>query len=459
MLKNFKSVIIVASLIVVGFGILTIRHHIVKAQEPDPAAVAARQAQLQAELDQVLKDISAQQDILNQEQAKGKTLEGDIAILNAKIKEAQLKIKARQLAIEGLGKDINKKTEVITQLTGKIDDTRDSLAQLVRKTNEMDAFTLADVVLSDKDISAFFADVDAYSTIKQNIQVALGYIKKSKQDTEVAKQTLDHQRLEEIDAKISIEAEKANIQQSETEKARLLSLSKAQQKTYAKDIQSKQAKAASIRAALFSLRDTGAIPFGKALEYATQAGRATGVDPAFLLAILTQESNLGQNVGSCYLKDITTGSGVKVSTGAFVASVMKPSRDITPFIAITGEVGRDPFATRVSCPLSGGGYGGAMGPSQFIPSTWLLFKARITSALGHAADPWNPQDAFMASAIYLGDLGANVSGYSAQRNAACRYYSGRSCDSKKPANSFYGDQVMAKASSIQTTMIDPLSGL
>lgn len=154
--KSLKFISIFIGVILIGLGTFTLYHHIAKAQEPDPAAVAARQAQLQAELDQVLKDIAAQQSILSQEQAKGKTLEGDIAILNAKIREAQLKIKARQLAIEGLGKDINKKTEVINQLTGKIDDTRDSLAQLVRKTNEMDAFTLADVVLSDKDISAFF---------------------------------------------------------------------------------------------------------------------------------------------------------------------------------------------------------------------------------------------------------------------------------------------------------------
>jgi membrane-bound lytic murein transglycosylase B len=100
-----------------------------------------------------------------------------------------------------------------------------------------------------------------------------------------------------------------------------------------------------------------------------------------------------------------------------------------------------------------------MGPSQFIPSTWMLFQARIQAAVGHAPDPWNPQDAFMASAIYLADLGASSQSSSDERNAACRYYSGRSCDSKAPANSFYGNQVVAKATSIQKDMIDPLSGL
>ena len=443
--------------VIIAVASLTFSRPFVRAQSADPTA--ARQAELQAQLDEVLKEIDQQQQILNDEKQKGVSLQGDINILNAKIKTAQLNIQAHELAIQGLGKDINQKSQVITQLSGKIEDTHASLAQLVRKTNEMDAFSLPDVVLSDKNISTFFADVDAYDSIKQSVQVALGYIKQSKQDTEAAKQTLDKKRLQEIDAKISIQDEQAKIKASEKEKARLLSLSKEQQKNYQGQIAQHQAKAASIRAALFSLRDTSAIPFGQALQYATQASGKTGVRPAFLLAILTQESNLGRNVGSCYLTDTATGAGIKVTSGAAISNVMKPSRDITPFLAITAAAGRNPMQTRVSCPIGGSGYGGAMGPSQFIASTWTLFQSRIASALGRSnPDPWNPQDAFMASALYLGDLGAGSGAYSDERNAACRYYSGRSCDSRSPANTFYGNSVMAKASTIQSTMIDPLSG-
>ncbi len=422
------------------------------------ANTAEQQAQLQAQLDQVLKEIEAQQQILSEEQQKGASLARDLAILDAKIKQAKLKIQVHQLAIANLGKDINVKTQVIQTLTGKIDANKDSLAQLIRKTNEIDSYSLADVVLSNKDMSEFFVDIDAFDSIKQSIQVSLGVIKKSKNETEEAKQTLAKKQLQEIDAKISEEAEKKKIEVAEKEKARLLSLSKEQQKNYQGEIKKGQAKAAQIRAALFALRDSAAIPFGKALDFATAVSAKTGVRPAFLLAILTQESNLGANVGSCYVTNMTTGDGVKVSTGAAVSGIMKPSRDLQPFARITSAVGRDPASTRVSCPFSTG-YGGAMGPSQFIPSTWELFQPRIASALGKAVpDPWEPKDAFTASGIYLADLGASAQTYSAERNAACRYYSGRACDSRAPANAFYGDQVMAKAQSIQTTMIDPLSG-
>jgi membrane-bound lytic murein transglycosylase B len=89
-----------------------------------------------------------------------------------------------------------------------------------------------------------------------------------------------------------------------------------------------------------------------------------------------------------------------------------------------------------------------MGPAQFIPSTWQLFASRISQAKGGAvANPWAAADAFMASSLYLADLGAANGSASAERNAACRYYSGRACGSA--SNTFYGDQVMARAIKLQ----------
>ena len=107
------------------------------------------------------------------------------------------------------------------------------------------------------------------------------------------------------------------------------------------------------------------------------------------------------------------------------------------------------------------GYGGGMGPSQFIPSAWELFKDQVGSALGipgDAANPWNAQHAFMATAIYMQQLGAVSGSFTAERNAACKYYSGSSCSStRRPPNLSYGNSVMSIAQNIQTSMIDPLN--
>jgi membrane-bound lytic murein transglycosylase B len=89
-----------------------------------------------------------------------------------------------------------------------------------------------------------------------------------------------------------------------------------------------------------------------------------------------------------------------------------------------------------------------MGPSQFIPSTWDLFANRIERITGASqADPWNPRDAITATALYLSDLGAVDGNESSERNAACKYYSGRSCASG-PGSS-YGNSVMRKIIAVQ----------
>ena len=205
---------------------------------------------------------------------------------------------------------------------------------------------------------------------------------------------------------------------------------------------------------------TEGIPFSQALEYATIAGNKTGVRPALILAILTQETDLGKNQGSCILSSLETGDGVGKNTGTFFSKIMKAPRDTEPFKSITQRLGLDWKVTPVSCP-STGGYGGGMGPSQFIPSTWELFKVRVAKAVGvstEQANPWNPEHSFMATAIYMSDLIVTKGSYTSEKNGACKYYSGRSCDSKKPANTFYGNSVMKLAESIQAN-IDFLKGL
>ena len=231
--------------------------------------------------------------------------------------------------------------------------------------------------------------------------------------------------------------------QSEADKKQLLAISKNKESAYQLLVAQKKARANKISAALFQLRDSKAIPFGTALTYAKEVSQKTGISPAFLLAIITQESNLGTDSGSCYVTDFKTGTGISSKSGKVFAKVMHPTRDIPPFISITKSLGRDPTKTLVSCPIGGYGYGGAMGPAQFIPSTWAGMESDVANALGISnPDPWNPQDSFMASGLFLSDLGAS-STYSSQIKAACKYYGsgGSTCA--------YGRQVMGKASTIQ----------
>ncbi len=408
-----------------------------------------QRAALQQELAQVEAEQRQAADDLASAQSKSSSLARDIAVLNAKIKKAQLNIKAKNLLIQTLGNDIADKQSHINKLEGRISQGKTTLATILRKTNEIDAYSLPEVVLSQSTVAGFFNDIDDFESVQNSLKITFEQLRQDQASTTSEKNTLDKRRNTEMDARYAIQQEEKNIKADEKEKQQLLALSKGSEKSYASLLAQKQARAGQIRAALFPLAGGQKIPFGQALQYANAASKKTGVRPAFILAILTQESSLGANVGNCYLVDTSTGGGVNAKTGNAVSKVMSPSRDVPPFLTIVKALGYDPMKTVVSCPQSVG-WGGAMGPAQFIASTWVIIKDKVSSALGLSGDPdpWNPEHAFMASGLFLADIGASGGGYTAERNAACRYFSGSSC-SKSSNIASYGNQVVAKADAIQ----------
>ncbi|MFA6520458.1 MAG: lytic murein transglycosylase [Candidatus Paceibacterota bacterium] len=403
-----------------------------------------------------LNQIEAElKELLNKQKIQQKqtgTLKGDVDYLNSQINALKSKIKARALVIAQLKVNIAEKVSTINSLSNKIKREYSSLAQLLRNTNEFDEETLVHLILSDDTISNFYSDLESYNSIKEAVKASVDVINGVKVQTEVAKKDLEKKQDAETDAKAQLESAQKSVAKSEADKKTLLNISKNKEIEYQKLAAAKKAQADRIRAALFPLANTSTkIEFGTALLYADDVKNKLGVDPAFLLAILTQESNLGANVGQCYLTDTTTGAGKGKNTGTPFANVMKPTRDVTPFLEITSELGLNAFETAVSCPIAGvAGYGGAMGPAQFIPSTWKIFINRLKDALGHYANPWAPKDAFMASGMYLSDLGAKGDSASAQIKAACKYYGsgGATCS--------YGNSVMKLKASIQAN-IDLLS--
>jgi membrane-bound lytic murein transglycosylase B len=407
---------------------------------------ATQRAQWEADLKSTEADIAKWQTILDSSKKNTASLQNEANILTAKINQAKSYIKQKNIAIAQLDQDISVKNATIMTLEDKIQNSKDSIGQLIRKTSELDRYSLAETFLSKSSLSEFLSDVDSFSTINKSLEGLLFDIRQTKDLTQKQKDLLSAQKDKETDLKVAQENQKAQVQKDQQQKEYLIKVNKTQEKTYAQVIAEQQAKAAQIRAKLFNLAGGSvAIPFGTALSYAQVASVKTGVDPAFVLAILTQESNLGANVGKCYLTDATTGVGIGVSSGKVWPNLMKPSRDVQPFLDITKNLGFDAFKTVVSCPIpSAGGYGGAMGPAQFIASTWALFEDRLQGALGHFANPWNAQDAFVASAMYLTDLGATGTSYSGQIRAACKYYGsgGSTCS--------YGRSVMKLRDSIQS---------
>lgn len=371
-----------------------------------------------------------------------KTLQNKIYSLNSKIKNLNYKVYQSNLVIKDLGVQIEDTKDSIVTTSSKIDDSKDKLANILRTIYEEDQKPMVEVLLSEQDLSGFFDNLIALEILSNENKELLYSIKTLKTNLVQQEETLGGER---DDLEDMIKIQKVQIEENDKTKQEQQYYLNITEQQYQKQLQEKKEtdeKASAIRARIFELAGVPAAPtFGEALEIAESIEKLTGVRPALLLAVLTQESNIGKNVGQCYIKNPATGAGVGIRTGNAIDRVMKPSRDVSHFLSITKELGRDPYNTPVSCPMSYG-WGGAMGPAQFIPSTWIIYRDELSKITGKPGDPWDIKDAFLAAALYLKDYGAAQQTYNGEWKAAMIYFSGTSQRTKYNGYGFYGDSVM-----------------
>jgi hypothetical protein len=404
------------------------------ANEIDLGVVAKRREQLEEELESLESQIDGYRTLIQKKQQEATTLERDVAILDAQINKAKLEIKARNLSINKLTEAIESRSRTITELLEKLEREKSSLAELLRRLNELDSTSLIEIILGYEKLSDFFVDVDAFQSIQANLKFSFDEIGQTKITAEKEKEEMEIKKGEEMELRYLQELEKKRQEEAEAAKKNLLKMTKGEEAQYQKVLSSRQKDAAKIRSQLFLLRGSPAIPFEKALEYANIASNAAGIRPAFLLGVIAEESNLGANIG----------------TGNWKKELARPgcAKQREAFVILTASLGLDPDLMPVSRRAWYGNCGGAMGPAQFMPTTWLLYSNRISQITGHnPPSPWDPFDAFVAAALYLKDAGAATKNYSDERKAALKYLAGSNWN--KPAYSFYGDDVMALAAKYQ----------
>ena len=450
-------------LLFVCLGVLGVAPAAVYAQSA-AQAVAQRQQDLQNQLSALESQIAVQQQLLDTAQNQHQTLQTQIDAFNAQIKRTELQIQAITIAIQQTNDNIGTHNETLSELSQKLAGEKESLAQILRQTQVLDSYSAVTVALGAEDVSSFFSDLDAFASIKSSMAASFSDIQQTSSSTEAEKEALQARLAEQEQLRTVQQLAGQAVQQQKADKQKLLDETKGVEANYQKMIAANQKTAAQIRSTLFMLRDSAAIPFGTALQYAEVAEKATGVRAAVTLGVLKQETNLGENLG----------------TGSWRVD-MAPNRDQPVFVYITQTLGLDPDKMPVSKRPSYG-WGGAMGPGQFIPSTWVCFggfvnvqtgscsnrgsltwnafyqgpwkyvasQDRVRKLLGANApsNPWDPQVAIMATAMLMADNGADAQTYSAERLAALRYFAGWG-GAGNPAYAFYGDGVMGFAADFQ----------
>jgi len=382
-------------------------------------------------------------DISKTEKEK-ETLQNKIYTLNQKVKNLSYQINQSNLVIKDLKIQVGDTLNSIEKTSLKIEESKGNLANILRTIYEEDQKPLIEILFSENELSDFFDDLVALEILNSKNKDLLQNIKILKSNLEEQNISLDEEK-DGLERTVKLQL----LQKEESDKTKkdqeyYLNITEQEYQTQLQDKREIDKKAAEIRTRIFQLvgvADVDAPTFGQALELAKWVQQMTGVRVAFLLSIITQESALGRNVGRCYIADTTSGASVGINTGKRFTNGIHPTRDLPKLIQITQELGRDPLKTPVSCPLSYG-YGGAMGPAQFIPSTWILIKSQAASILGTSPNPWSIKDSFLAAGVLLRENGAATS----EVRAAARYFG--------QAGLGYESAVMRRTACIQTFIDD-----
>ena len=369
---------------------------------------------------------------IEESKKKGKTLQQEINTFNAKIKKAKAQIKSLILAIDELEAEI-KKTEGDIRETEKILEVKKQLlGVVVRNLYEKERISFLNLLVTHGSFFDFFNDLAVIDNAREEVRKTVVDFKETKLNLEAKKSTLNDQYEDQTTARKLLEISKKTLEQREVEKKTLLQETKGQEATFQKLLTLSKKNLDKLKSEIFYMMKAG-ITAEDALKYGQAVAQTIGIRPAFLLAILEIESRLGASVG----------------TGHYIPDMNPNQRDA--FLGLTKKLGMDPETTPVSKKPSYG-WGGAMGPAQFLPKTWLGWEAKIASITGHnPPSPWSIEDSFTAAALKLYNDGASSKTKAGEVRAANAYISGNPNCTKTICN-YYANLAIDKAEEIEETL-------
>ena len=411
-----------------------------------------RQA-LQQNLDQLEKEAGQLDTFIRQTKTEAQSLVSAKKTLEAEVARRKIEIQRLRLSLVKTSLEISGKRSGISELSKKIDKSRLGLSASILLLYTYSDENPLTILLKHTNLSNFFRSVDALGKVQTNIQASLKNFRDDRTELQKEQQDLEDSEKEQEDLKALQEVERQALAEKQREKEELLRLTKGKEALFQQLLKSKQKDIAALRTQLFYLEKTG-ITAENALRVADLAAKRSGIRTSFLLALLEVETgkqfedgviSVGTNLGTgnwrrdlyqCYLN-----LGKRRSAEA----------EKNAYLQITSSIGVDPDSMPVSRKPNYG-CGGAMGPAQFLPTTWLRYADDVSQLTGHnPANPWNPEDAFQAAAVFLAKAGATSQTNAGEIAAAKTYLSGNPSCSKSICR-YYSNRILALAEEINRSL-------
>jgi septal ring factor EnvC (AmiA/AmiB activator) len=345
--------------------------------------------------------ISSLQKKLEKEQSAEDKLQQNLGQVKGAVSSTQTAINQTQAAIQETENEISRKEDDIKNLNDQIELQKTMLGSFLQEAYYVQNQPILNVILTENNLRDIFSYSDQLMTLEDKIvsisnDIANNKTQAEQDQVQLAQTKQEHEKI--LNTKI-VQKQNLLANQSQIQAA----------------IQDKQTTISQLQGELNDLKDQYSRALGKSVstddivKAAAFAAKATGMKKAFLLGVLVQESNKGQNVGGCNYK-----------------TSKMTSTQLTAFKSINKELGYDYTKKPVSCPSSAyKGTGGAMGVAQFMPTTWQGYKSTIASLSGDSPpDPWDLVDGVVAMASKLSNDGADSQKRFDEAKSYCVYLAG-----------------------------------
>lgn len=398
---------------------------------------SADTAKRQKELEQKQKQLNLVQDKINTYQKstdildqKTETIQSMLSNLDKEIRSYEAAIQKTEKDLADVDKLLNDKEHEIILKEDDIDKRKTFLEEYMRKLDLLDKKSFVEVILEKSSLSDFFREAENIVAFEQRLQELLSELNTEKSGLLSEKADIEETRNEQMSLYAMQEEQKVELDKDKKDREDLLADTKDEQTRIQDLIDQGSTVASRLSAEITALQSCGAkIDFGQALEEAKVVSQLTGVRAAFLLGVLKVESNMGSNVG---------GGNYKNDMNPAQWERFKNICDDLGYNPNDKPVSRKPCYRNASGNCSG--WGGAMGPAQFMPSTWMGYQDQVAKVTGHnPPDPWNLRDALTAMGLKLSKVsGVTDHDRSAEHKAASIYLAGGNWASF----GWYGDRVL-----------------
>ena len=355
--------------------------------QANQAQVDSKQSELK-EIDKKINELSQKHESASNE---AELAVEQLGYISNKLDTAQLQYDQTLLSVTVVNEDIKNSENEIENIQSDIVNTRQQLKEVLRALYQKEQLSFLDVLLGSVNLGTLMNERRTYRTLQLRALEYVNELKNRENDvsdylSELAVQEEQLQQLKKLQA-----YQQADLSTQKTIKKDFLKLKQNEQSQYTREITEAKQTRAEIEKKIFSLNNVGIeLELNDAFQAARFAGSLTGVRPALLLGIVKIETNVGETLGS----------------GTFPDDMHPASRDA--FLRLTQTLQLDPYNTPISRrPNSYKGWGGAIGPGQFLPDTWERLVPRISSLMRkQTPNPFELTDSLVAISIMMADRGA-----------------------------------------------------